>query len=185
MSSAGPATLFKLIESRYGEALVKGGEIKISTLHTCRRLEDAEIGRSVLYDRNTLRETFDGADFFVYSTSHFRTRRMERRFSSGNDVWVEILDPPAFFSELTKGISDVASFSKEGPVAYRPRNFAPSDAAAGVDAAFLKSLEFEAEAEWRVLWEPRTQPVEPIIRTLPELTKYCRISAHPLVRASR
>ena len=117
----------------------------------------------VIYDRNTLQEAFADADYFVYSTSHFRTRRMERRFSSGNDVWVEILDPPAFFSELTKGISDVASFSKDGPVAYRPRNFAPSEAAAGVDAAFLKSLEFEAEAEWRVLWEPRTQPVEPLV----------------------
>ena len=226
MSSAGPASLFKLIESRYGEALVQAGEIKISTLYTCRRLEDAGIARSharentkemlmnpdriivtsdnydeldpllkrhvarpavgpVIYDRYTFREVFDGADLFVYCTSHFRTRRMERRFSSGKDVWLEIFDPPAFFSELTKGISDVASFAKEGPVAYRPSSFAPHAGAGEVNAALFKSLEFEAEAEWRVLWEPRTQPIDPLIRTLPELTKYCRISAHPLARASR
>lgn len=216
--------LYKFLPRRFGEALVEHGNIRITTLYTCRRIEDAGIGRSdplehtkqkqmsfdrvmatpenydeidpflrgfmarptegrVMYELGTFRREFDGPDLFVYCTSLYRSRRMERRFDSGDDVWVEIFNPTGFFSEVTKSLSDVAVFSREGAVRYRSRTFHPHDEAASMDAALLKDPEFEPEHEWRLLWEPRTRPIDPVMRVITELTRYCRISRDVLARA--
>lgn len=47
-----------------------------------------------------VRQFHSSDDVFLYCVSSYRSRRMERRFASGDDSWVEIFNPDEFFGAL-------------------------------------------------------------------------------------
>jgi hypothetical protein len=68
-------------------------------------------------------------DLFVYCVSHYQSRRMEIRFASGDDSWVEIVDPDGFFSAIDNAMTKLGHTSKGlKAVRYRSKRFASKDA---------------------------------------------------------
>jgi hypothetical protein len=89
-------------------------------------------------------------------------------------MWVEIHNPPGFFSAMFQATADLGKFHV-GPVWYHPRTFHPDDPSREFDAAFLKDPRFASEREWRAVWVPNVSSIRPVIRVIPELTRYCRL----------
>jgi hypothetical protein len=114
-------------------------------------------------------------DLFVYCVSHYQSRRMEIRYASGDDSWVEIFDPEGFFGAIDaemlkrghtpKGLRQVVYRSK-----YFRRDALPSA------PELIKYPGFSSEHEVRACWIPAAtaRPINRLPLVLPELTKYCR-----------
>jgi hypothetical protein len=157
---------YKLLETRFARALAGEGKGQITTLANCRQREAAAgAGRPEPPER----------DAYLYCMSRYRTRRMERRFSTGDDSWVEIHDPEGFFRTLDdymRSLGHAAGALR--PVAYRNRRFqAGNDSTA--DAALVKDAWFESEYETRAIWSATGSPITPLSFELPELSRYCRL----------
>jgi hypothetical protein len=133
-----------------------------------------EIGPGMVLKERHLIEFDTRDDLFVYCVSHYQSRRMEIRFASGDDSWVEIFDPERFFAaidaEMTKrghtpkGLKHVRYRSKRFP-----RQALPSD------PELIKYPSFSSEHEARACWTPAARPIDKLPLVIPELTKYCRI----------
>jgi hypothetical protein len=91
-------------------------------------------------------------------------------------MWVEIHNPHGFFGAMYQATADLGQFYV-GPVWYRPRTFHPDDPSREFNAAFLKDPRFSLEHEWRAVWVPKAQPIEPLIRVIPELKSNSRADA--------
>jgi hypothetical protein len=116
-----------------------------------------------------------GSDMFVYCVSQHQSRRMERRFASGDDSWVEIFDYWGFFNALnTRMIALGHNVRGFGNVQYRSRRFRLCEDR-NADPALIKDPVFSAEHESRALWTAHSLPISPISMEVPELTNYCRI----------
>jgi hypothetical protein len=115
------------------------------------------------------------SDLFVYCVSRFQTRRMEIRFTSGDDSWVEIFDADGFFGAIDNEMARLGHKSKGlETVWYRSRRF-PSTDGLPDDAELIKEPQFASEHEARARWIPAALPIERLDLVIPELKKYCRI----------
>jgi hypothetical protein len=113
-------------------------------------------------------------DLFVYCVSHCQTRRMEIRFASGDDSWVEICNPDGFFGAIDNEMRKLGHTSKGlKQVTYRSKRFHPD--ALPSDPELIKEPRFSSEYEDRACWIPATRPIDKLDLVIPELTKYCRI----------
>jgi hypothetical protein len=161
-----PPRLYKFIERRYGEDLLNRGALRITTLYRCRQIETA-----------------NGRDMYVYCTTSFPRRELQKRWRSddGDDVWIEIFDPPGFFHVLAQATRHLGQFLGVHQVCYGPRisvrGIAPEVSARwqNVPAAILKPPSFRIEREWRALWQPVALPIDPADVVAPELPKFCRL----------
>ncbi|HVN45981.1 MAG TPA: hypothetical protein VMT66_12195 [Steroidobacteraceae bacterium] len=134
--------------------------------------------------RSMFESRYDGPDMFVFCTTSFPSRCLQSRWRSkdGDDVWIEIFNPPAFFSALEQATRHLGQFCGVHQVQYGPRvstrgvfpEFEDPRWPA-VPAAILKPPDFWIEREWRQLWAPPAWPIKPEVIRAPELTKFCRL----------
>jgi hypothetical protein len=193
---------FKFLKTKWADALVNSGAIRITTIGICRTTEvgkgRSDSGENMLYPFRSMakiREMPDGRtriqsgrfvsidagpDLFVYCVSHAQPRQMEIQFASGDDSWVEIFDPAGFFSAIDKAIGALGHTPKGlKAVSYRPRQYHHSETPPD-DAHLIKEPNFVHEDEARACWNPAAQPIKELDLDIPELTKYCRINCKVL-----
>jgi hypothetical protein len=114
-------------------------------------------------------------DLYVYCVTHYQSRRMEIRFASGDDSWVEIIDPPHFFGAIDDAMKSRGHTPKGlKSVSYRSRHF-PRWESLPQDSELIKDPRFVSEQEARACWVPATRPLDVIDLVIPELRKYCRM----------
>lgn len=123
-----------------------------------------------------MQQMHSSPDVFLYCVSYYRSRRMERRFASGDDSWVEIFDPDGFFGVLDSYMSSLGHTPKgRHMVEYRSRRVRRGERPR--KAELIKDCWFAAENEIRAIWTPRDrEPIQPLIVSLPELTRFCRMN---------
>ena len=217
-------SLFKFIPRRWGEALLRRGAVRITTLHECRRIEAAGPGRAdpgentkhavhyvhgsylrpdthppppargvvlsqcyvygsydgpdipsglvdqtfgpgmarqVYASQSMFDSRYDGPDMFVFCTTSFPSRCLQSRWRSpdGDDVWIEIFNPPAFFHALGQATRHLGQLRGVHRVQYGPRESTrgvfpefEDPRWQTVPAEILKPPDFWIEREWRALW---------------------------------
>ena len=142
------------------------------------------MARQVYASQSMFDSRYDGPDMFVFCTTSFPRRCLQSRWRSpdGDDVWIEIFDPPAFFHALEQATRHLGQFHGVHQVRYGPRQticgFFPEFVDPrwqAVPAAILKPPDFSIEREWRALWMPAALPIKPELIVAPELPKFCRL----------
>jgi hypothetical protein len=140
-------------------------------------VQPEDLGTRFVVKSGTFIEYDPRDDLYVYCVSHYQSRRLEIRFASGEDSWVEIFDPDGFFGAIDAEMTTRGHTPKGFKlVKYRSRFF-PSGYTAPTDGELIKDPAFSSEHEVRACWIPAAvaRPIDKLPLEIPELTKYCRI----------
>jgi hypothetical protein len=117
-------------------------------------------------------------DVYVFSTSSkFDPSTMDRL---GYDACVEIHQPERFFIALDRSMQRRGSvtYDELHEITYRDKN-ADYLKPHTVHPALIKDPRFEYQAEFRALWTPVDQPIEPIIIEATRAARYLEVIARP------
>lgn len=125
----------------------------------------------------------DGPDMYMFCTTTFPSRGLQKlwRSDDGNDVWIEIFNPPAFFHALEQVTQSLGQFLGVYEVQYEQRTVVhgvfPGDKIRSqlIPPPILKPPNFRIEREWRGIWIPSSYPIEPETVVAPDLHKFCRL----------
>jgi hypothetical protein len=94
----------------------------------------------------------------------------------GYNACLEITWPDQFFRAVSRAIRHHASFQFSAPIEYRERRtdyMTPH----GTPPCLVKGTEYEYQKEFRTLWAPLKNVVEPLIVDVRRAVKYCRVIA--------
>jgi hypothetical protein len=111
----------------------------------------------------------ESPDVYTYCASMTYDADQMRAF--GYNTCIKIHDREGFFAELSNCLLD-ADFIVGTPVQYRPRRVDYADEGVA-SAVFLKSESYSSQGEFRVLWQPHTQLIAPVLVTCPRALLYC------------
>lgn len=108
-------------------------------------------------------------DHYMYCTSMVCDFEQMRAF--GYDACLRIDDSEGFFTEVSNCVPDFKIMAG-APVEYRNRriDYAEVEPWSG---GFLKPPSYASQKEFRVLWEPLSHPISPLIITCPRALRYC------------
>ncbi len=157
LTGTGAAVAFARRVITGGDALPAGSSVKV-----------------VLQPTSRLELNFDFPDQFMYCVTEEMDLSAMKSF--GYDSCVEISDVESFFSLITSNLSNFTGRYCAKPVTYGERRI-DFECQHADHPAFIKPVSYAQQREFRMMWEPATRPILPIVLSVPSLTRYCRIVA--------
>jgi hypothetical protein len=116
-------------------------------------------------------ETQHSPNLYVFCASNVYDTRLHKDFDT--NVCVKIESPEKFIQALTYALRQRAEFVGFGKCRYMNKRLVSPDKR-DFNPAFIKEAkpEFAKQREWRALWKPRSDIVEPFL-TISDISRYC------------
>jgi hypothetical protein len=132
--------------------------------------------RDIRIENVSFSQQFDEPDCFIYCLSSKNSSHMYREFE-GSDSCVEIVNPTAFFKQVSVSLNAITPVTFRGihPVTYASKEEQWNGADWGTPPAYLKEPEFRPQAELRAIWTPDFEKaIEPVIIGNSQIIATCK-----------
>lgn len=128
----------------------------------------------VLEPSSALEHNFDFPDQYMYCATERMDLDSMKAF--GYDTCVEISNAEAFFSQIMSSMGNITGQYCAKPVTYAERRIS-FELQHADHPAYIKPASYAQQREFRVMWEPATRPIAPVVLSVPGLVQYCRVVA--------
>lgn len=121
--------------------------------------------------------TYRSPDLYIFPTSKKYDIKLMRKINPQYDTCVEIFNTQAFYKALTDSMiaqGYTASVAISSDIIYMARiQHVKNDSR--IPPHFVKDVSYRYQNEYRTVWLPREQLIEPITLICKEAKKHCRI----------